>query len=285
MAPKKNSESDVPVVVGVVPAGLIQMLDQGELGDSLETMKHHRVLNRLAVVQAQSKREVKSKFPPGTVFIPAIETKVIDHGGMFKVVPVMFFDEFLVWNDRDDKASPMIQESSLDISSAIAIRAGDPNRRNEKYGQKDNGKDQYERRYTHHLNFVVIIYDGELKGTTAVMSFSRGEFRHGMQWIAKIKARRISGKNSAGVTVSAPAPLWSTCWEIRVGDRGNAKGEWMGFDAEPAENPFVDNEDLMNFKAIHEQLQKEHQDRLLKVGHEAAETATQGEDFASAKDM
>lgn len=271
-----NQSSNLPSIVGNVPEALLNLVTRGDFKDtSLETMKHHRVLNRMAIVQGQSQREVKAKFGEGAVIIPVAELKLGDKDVEFDAVPVMFFDEFITWNDRNDKTSPKIRDKSLDRASVIAQKSADPNLRQEAYGEEAS---KFKMRHTHHLTFLVVIYSGPYKGTLCAMSFSRGEFRKGMAFINAIKMRRINGTQ---------APLWATNWRFSVGERKNEKGEWYGFDFENADSPWIAGEDMAQMQTLHSELLKDYKEQAIVVGHEAADLAGDEEagDLASSTDM
>ncbi len=247
-----------------IGADLPEYLQELAEGDtSLDQLKEHRVLNRLAVIQDQSPREVKALYGAASIAIPASEITVCKGGEDESVsfVPVFFFDEFCLWSDRDDKGSPMIQKRSLDKTSDIARKAQDFDRMREPYGEPDDdGKLPYVRRYVHHLNFCGMIYgDSPLRGTPIVLSYQKGEFKKGSAFISALQMRR--------------APLWSTVWDLTVGERKNDKGEWYGIDFSNAESPWVDEEDAAAMKSRHEELKEFYKERRLGVGHEVAEAA------------
>ncbi len=258
-------------IVGNVPESLRALVAQGVTGDSsLETMKHHRVLNRINLIQGMSSREMKTKFGEGSIVIPASEILLAKVGESFNFVPVMFFDEYISWNDRNDKSGPKIHERSLDRASALAVKASDANRRSEDYGEVQSNGKRYVRKHTHHLNFLVVIYSGPFKGTLCVLSFSRSEFRKGMAFISAIKMRKIQ---AGGYT--SQAPLWATNWTLTPGPRKNEKGEWWGYDISPASEPFIEEADIPSFQKMHTELLAEYKAQAIVVGHEAADT---GED-------
>src|SRR5213078_3739267 len=93
----------------------------------------------------------------------------------------------------------------------------------EGYGEKDNRGDyKFQRKHTHHLNWLACVYgDHPLQGTLIAFSFSRGEFTKGRGWLAGAQMRKVSGRT---------VPLWAQVWEMSIGTRKNAKGEWYGFD-------------------------------------------------------
>lgn len=269
MATKKTN--DLPVThVGDVPAHMLALVGQDQ-PDSLETMRHHRILNRLAVIQSNSPREKKDKFSEASIAIPAVDLKVCGKDETVLVVPVMFFDEYIQWGDRKDKTGAMMRERSVSRTSKLAIACDDPQRWRVKYGEEQ----QYVARNCHHLNFLVVIYSGALKGTLAVASFSRSEYKKGTAWMANIQQRRINGRQ---------APLWSQVWEFKVSPRKNEHGEWYGIDfANPSEAPgWILSEEIDAMRAMHEQLLADYKAQALEVGHEEAETASGGDEPTAA---
>jgi hypothetical protein len=259
-------KSDVPAVRVDVPEHLLQLVAGDTVPDTLETMRHHRILNRIAVVQSNSPREKKDKYGEASIVLPAIDTVLCTQQEQIDVVPVMFFDEYVRWADRKDKSGPMIQERSMSRTSKLAQACDDPNRWRVKYGEKG----EFIARNCHHLNFLVVIYkcaNEALKGTLAVLSLSRSEYKKGLSWMANIQQRKIAGRQ---------APLWSTVWTVKIGPRKNEHGEWYGIDISNAENPYIGSDDIEGMKLLHEQLLKDYKDQALEVGHEEAET-TEGD--------
>lgn len=273
MAPPKKTTSDLPIAkVGDVPAHLLALVSQ-DLPDSLATMRHHRVLNRVGVIQPSTKSDKKQKYgPEGTVVIPASETVLAGYGEEFDVTPVMFFDEFIQWGDRKDTAGKMIREKSLDLASALAVKCQDGSKWTEKYGDKQ----QFIAKNTHHLNFLCVVMSGDLKGTLVVLSFIRTEFKKGNAWIGAIQQRKIGGRQ---------APLYTSVWTMKSASRTNDKGEWFGLDFRSAAEPWVSAEDLPQLKAMHEQLVTDYKAQALEVGHETAERDTGESNPADSTEM
>jgi len=280
MATKKSSDEHAVVRVGDVPASLLAMIEQGKLPDTMETMRHHRILNRVAILQPMSGMEFKKKYGEGSAIIPAADQLLIKTDESFDMVPVMFFDEFVCWADRRDKSGPMIREKSLDRASILAAKCSDPNRRKEAYGEPLPDGTRLTMRNTHHLNFLCVVYSGPLKGTQCVVSLNRAEFKKGMSLISAIRMRKIQAGN-----YQVQAPMWSTVWKVTVGHRTNDKGQWYGFDFSPADQPWVDNDDAEPFKSMYDELLKDYKEQLIVVGHEAAEGKVEGDDPANETEM
>jgi hypothetical protein len=234
-----------------------------EADTSVETLKEHRVLNRLAVIQSNSPREVKEKFGEGSLAIPASEAVVVKIDERVEFVPVFFFDEYVTWADRDDSAGPMILERSTDATSELAQKAGDFDRMREKYGEPDNdGELPFTMRHCHHLNFAGMLYSGDLSGTPIVVTFSRGDFKKGRSFISAILMRKVDGKQ---------APLWATRWQLYSEPRKNDKGEWYGIGFSNAEDPWIKESDAESLKLLHEEMKEFYEAQRLSVAHEAAE--------------
>lgn len=275
-----KSSDNVPTRVGNVPESLLALVGQQGFKDtSLETMKHHRVLNRISLIQGMSAKEMKQKFGEGSLVIPASDVLIAKKGESIDFVPLLFFDQFISWGDRRDKSGPKIKAKSFDRGSDIAIKAADPVKRREEYGPSQMGQDgkpyRFVMSHTHHLDFLVMIYSGAFKGTMCALSFSRSDWRNGMKFISQIKMRKIGAYQ---------APLWATVWSLSSGDRKNEKGEWHGLDVDSANEPWVAEADMAAFQKIHEELYKDYADRAIEVGHEAADTGSD-EDLSASKEM
>lgn len=277
MATKKTSETDQPVArVGDVPAYMLELVGQGQEDSSLDTMKHHKVLNRLAIIQSNSPREKKDKYGEATLCVPATDMVLARRGESFDVVPVMFFDEYITWADRKDKSGPMIQAKSMDIAGALAARCSDPARWREPYGDPLPDGSRMFRRHAHHFNFLCAIYSGENKGQLVVISLAKGSWKDGQTWIGLIRSRKVAGRQ---------APLYTTVWNVSVTTRQNKDGEWYVTSIVSAENPWAAEADIPSLKAMHEELKQQYRDSLLAVGHEAAEQVEEEPDLAANKDF
>jgi len=243
---------------------------------SLETLERIKVLNRLAVIQSNSKREKKEAYGEGSLAIPAAGSIVATKGEAFDFVPVFFFEEFCLWSDQDDTQSRMIIERSMDPTSELAQRSMDFDRMRENYTLSESGEQlvsdsaeaPFTRRYVHHLNFFGVVYgDHPLKGTPVVVSFNRSDYKTGERLVQMLKMRRLSnGKR---------APMWSAVLSLSVGDREDKKGhEWYGIDFANAENPWVEAQDADMLKAMSEEMLEDWKNDRIGVGHEEASDKT-----------
>jgi hypothetical protein len=252
-----KNESNL-VHVGNVPEHLLALMQTVDGSDSLQTMKHHRILNIIAVVKSNSPIEKKKEYGEGSMVIPSTKTVVAKLGESIEVIPVMFFDEFIKWGDRKDTAGPMIREKTLNRSSKLAQLCQNPQTWNEVYG---SSQPPYMARNTHHLNFMCLIASGPLTGQLVVVSFARGEFKQGIGWMGSIQQRRFNGRLM---------PLYASVWELSVSHRANSKGEWYGIDVRPAAQPYASAEQVELARPIHEQLLQDYKSNSLEVDHEQA---------------
>lgn len=269
---KRDDEPKKVVTVGEDFSFLVPFQDDAE--STIAGMAEHRVLNRLKVVQSLSKPGTKEVGGEGAVLIMPATTLVARMGDSFNFVPFFFFEEFICWSDIRDQQSPKIQQRSLDRKSKCAEMARDPKQWAETYegGTKDK---PFIRRYCEHLNFAGTIYQAghELDRVPCVLSFARGEFKIGRQFISNITMRRINGRQ---------APLWATVWECSSASHKNQTGqEWYGIDVKNAERPYIDPSDVEIFKAEHELLKKAHADEALSVNMNDAEEEVAAADPAA----
>lgn len=248
----------------VEPTFLTQYLDEDTSTDALN---EYRVLTRVKVLQALSDTELKEEFGEGGVILSPGNALVAPKGEAFEFVPLFFFAEFCLWSDRDDPGTPAILERSFDPSSEICKKARDPNSRVEAYGDND----QFERRYVEHLNFAGVIYgEHPLANTPCVLSFSRGEFGQGSNFISAIKLRKVAGRQ---------APIWSQVWSFSSAFRDlGPKKRWFGLDFASPGQPYIDEKDAEDFHNLYLGLKEDHEKARLVVDH------SEGEDTAEPVD-
>ena len=265
MAPKK-SEDDRVAIVGDVPAHLLQLVGEVDGKETIETMQHHRVLNRLDIVQSMSPLARKEKHKEGSAIVSATDMKVAGFQEFIDVIPVMFFDEFIAWNDRNDKgASSKIHEQTLDMNSQLALKCQDKRTWKEAYGETDpnTGRPRFLRSNTHHLTFVCLCTSGVLQGQVVAFSLARGNWGAGTAWIGKIKSRQVAGKQ---------APLFATRWKARVIPKNGRGGEsYFGWEIEQADSPWATPEEIVVTRELHEQLKAEYKQKALRVDHSASD--------------
>lgn len=255
----KGREPGKDIVKMNAPASIPSYLAEHVENDtSLVGMKEYRVVPRLKVIQTTAKQELLKLFDAGDVIIQPGAALVVkhekseDHSAPFLFVPVFFFVEFCKWADLKDSSSQTILARSFDLSSDIAKNARSEKTREEKYGE---GK--FTARYCEHLNFLCFIYneDNPLKGELVTLSFARGEFGTGTNFISTITIRK--------------APLWSQIFTAHTSyrDKGPDR-KWWGIDVKPAEGTnFVPESEVQFFKDAHVEMKKLYDEKRIIVDH------------------
>lgn len=252
--------SELPAQIPQVPEHLLALAQDGSLADVNDALKEHRIVNRLAIVQAASSG-LKKQFEEGSVVIPNADTLVFDKEGSVDFIPVFFFQEFIKWRDRKDKSDePAIVEKTSDPQSELAEMCRDADRRMEPYPNDE----KLRFRNTHHLNFVVMLTSGPCAGEICALSFHRSMFYDGKKFIGAIQMRKMPTDQGL-----VSAPMFFTQWKLAVEERSNDEGEWFVFKVAQAEQPWAPKEHLMALKEAHDSMKKEFNERTLGVDHEA----------------
>lgn len=235
-----------------------------ETDTSLSNMDSYVIVPRFKIIQQMTDAELKKRVGEGSVIIKPGDAVVWKEGDPpFQFVPLFFFPEWTIMSDRRDKDSPMFLSRTFDPSSKIAKAAADPQLRSVPYEGHEGRpeKDQWKRRYVEHLRFIGLIYgDHDLVGTPVTLSFEKGEYYNGRDFISAIKYRKhlIDGKRSS-------VPLWSQIWNFHVSLRPSDDGSWYGFDFTPPEVKIIKPEEVEEFYAQHCDLRDAHQEQRIRV--------------------
>lgn len=235
------------------PAFIMEAIEEGD--DSLEVLSQKQVLPKAIIVQGLSADDLKVH-GIGSVIVSS--TKILGADESMDVVPVFFFDEYVVERDRRDKSGPKIMARTFDDRSEIAIKSEDRDRRFEVYegGPKDN---PFRYRYVHCFRYACVIYgDSEFAGQPIILTFAKGDAIDGTAWQGAILMRKVGGKK---------APLWSQVWTISCVQKTNANGEkWWGLrHSAPGGSPWVSAEDGPEFRKLYNDLKEAHSKNLLAV--------------------
>lgn len=235
--------------VNVNPNYLAQYIEQD---DSLDSLKEYRTVPRFKIIQATTDSELKNNFGEGTVIVrpgDSMICKYNDEPKSFLFVPLFFFPEWAKW--RDLKGSgPMILDRTHDPASEIARRSKDADTRKECYPGHEAmaEKDRLYYAYVEHLRFVGVIYgDHPLVGTPVTLSFERGEWGQGKNFISAVSMRRksIDGK-------PCPIPLWAQVWELGIVHHApDATRKWYGFTFKAAEPSIISEEEAPAMQNLH----------------------------------
>ena len=264
----RTDKSAIKRVSGIDPSFLAQYVEEDH---SLDGMAEYRVLSMLRIIQNTSKKELKKTFGEGSAIIRPGDALVwADGDDPFLFVPQYFFVEFCKWSDLNDKDSRNVLERTFNPLSGLAKRSRDPDLRFEPYdGHEDRpDQDQWKYRYVEHLRFPGMIYgEHPLAGTPTTLSFERGEFGQGKNFISAIKLRKQRVEID-GADRNVPVPLWSQVWSLKVGHREVGSKQWFGFDFVPAEIPLIGATEHQDMHQSHLELKKDHDQRRLLVDDE-----------------
>lgn len=269
---KKSSRTETAInkVEGVDPNYLQKYIEEDK---SLDHLKEHRVVPRLKIIQPTTDADLKKSFGEGTVIVrpgDAMICKYEEDPESFDFVPLFFFVEWAKWADLRATSGPMILDRSHDPTSELAIKAKDFTKRTEVYEGHDklpeNERNYY--RYVEHLRFIGIIYgDHPLVGTPITLSFERGEWGQGKNFISAVTLRRQSVDG-----VSQPVPLWAQVWKLQPKFREpDASRKWYGFGFEPADPAIIAPDEAEAMLALHTEFKTLFEQQRLMVQDEPAE--------------
>lgn len=222
-----------------------------EKDTSLAGMDEYRVLPRMKVIQSMSDQVLKKQFGEGSIIVRPGDVRLWKDGDEpFLFVPLFFCVEFAKWADLKDKTSGMIVERSYDPTSEIAKKSRNRDQRFEPYDPAQTGKDAYNYRYVEHLRFYGLIYgEHPLKGQYVALSFERGEFNAGRNFISAVKMRKVRITAEDGTATMVPVPLWSQVWGLRGAFRDRGDKKWYGIDFVIPDESIIDpalSEEFLN---------------------------------------
>ncbi len=266
-----ETRNDTPDEVVHVGGTDMDWLDQyaDEADRCVEVMQEYRIIPRLSIAQGatESSQRLIEAVGLGSACIPASQTLVAEKNEPWLFVPLFFYREFIQWRDRNDPDVvagdiPKVVERTFDDGHQIAIRARNKDKREEVYGKKKGGSD-LKYRYQEHLEFIGVLYDGELSGTEVMIGFKRGEFRTGRLFINKIGMRRSGGKKGK---------LWATVWEFKATLHKSPENTWYGFDIAPAEQPWIRPENAEDFRDQHIKLADDFAKKLFRADTDEDDT-------------
>lgn len=246
---KRNDTPDQIRPVGP-PAPANWLSSYVEEDTSTQSMQEYRILPRFKVIQSLSDTTLRDEFKEGGVILTPGNISVAAPKTPFLFAPMFFFTEFIKWNDRRDKSLPAIGERTFDKNSPLAVKCRNSESREEGYGPTDKkGVHAFNARYCEHLNFAGVLYNPETGiagGIPGTLSFSRGEFMQGKNFVSAIMMRKIGGKQ---------APLWSQVWQFQsvFREKGGDK-KWWGLDFKNPENPYISEQDAPVARALNKEL-------------------------------
>lgn len=272
MAKRTDSPKDLKVVDGTTPNFLAQYVEKDT---SLDNMDQYVIIPMLKTIQGLSDQSLKDRFGEGAVVVRPGDVLVAEREESFIFQPLFFFTEFCKWADRRDKSQNSIVVRTFDETSEVAKLSRDPEKRQEVYSGHEQKKpdDQWKYRYVEHLNFPGVIRgDHELTGTFTTLSFQRGEFTQGKNFISAVKMRRQELQEGQRVKV----PLWAQVWAFKSTLRDRNGNKWFGLDFVAADPSVIGESMAQDSKARFDDLKNSHEKKLILVdrGEEDVETSS-----------
>lgn len=280
----KRNETEITKVQGTNPDYLAQYIEQDT---SLDTLKEHRVVPRLKIIQPTSDQALKKSFGEGSAIVrpgDALICKFEDEPDSFEFVPLFFFVEWAKWRDLKDKTGNPIIERTHDAGSSIAQKAKNANLREEMYDgdEKLPEKERRFHRYVEHLRFIGVIHgDHPLTGIPVTISFERGEWGQGKNFISAVMLRRQVVNNKP-----IQVPLWAQIWTFSPKFRNpDADRKWYGLDFQPSEISLIQEDQAPSFHELHKEFAELFEQQRLTVQDEHvdpdvdAEAVKANEDF------
>ena len=270
----KRNESSVEKVEGTDANFLARYLEQDT---SLGDLKGYRIVPRLKIIQDPADQKLKATFGVGSVIVRPGDVlvchcpgeDVLD--GNFFFVPIFFGPEFCKWADlKKAGQEPAIHERTIDPTSEIAKKSRDAQARKELYPGHDKLEERQKcyYRYVEHLRFIGMVYgEHPLAGTPVAMSFERGEFGQGRNFISAVSLRRqLIGEKQC------PIPLWSQVWKFTTQYHNpDPSRKWYGFKYEPA--GIIKPDEAETFNSLYTEFKDLWMKQKLVVDDEAGDEA------------
>lgn len=225
---------------------------RGQTEEDLGTkdLARHVVPPRLKIIQTNARAPFNAFRPGDIVIVPTMEVlapvdldgqgKPLETGAEFSFVPVFHFDEWVLWNPLELKGQlPAVRARTLDPQSPIAVKAQNPDKRQEVCPEMTTKM----MKYVEHINFLCMISSpGPFQGIVVVTSFARSEHKMGRHLADLLRMRRdpISGDH---------APIYGCQFVGQIGPRDNAKGHWLGLNVtnpsdESGVSRFIEEENM-----------------------------------------
>lgn len=247
---QKQSRTDTAITkVNVNPDYLAKYAEQD---NSLDILKEHRTVPRFKIIQATSDGDLIKDFGVGTAIIRPGDVMICKHESApdsFDFVPLFFFPEWNKWRDLKG-TGPMVLDRDYNPAGSIAQKSKSADLRKELYAGQESLDDKAKMYYAYveHLRFIGVIYGNHpLVGTPVTLSFERGEWGQGKNFISAVSLRRQT-INENPVTV----PLWAQVWRLStIHHTPDATRKWYGFKFEAAEPSIIKEDEAETMQALH----------------------------------
>ncbi|KKL95032.1 hypothetical protein LCGC14_1858690 [marine sediment metagenome] len=264
-ARSKRIDTDIEKV-SADPNFLAQYMEKDE---SLEALKEHRTVPRFKIIQPTTEEELKNTFGVGSAIVRPGDTLVCKNSAntnmeayeSFDFVPLFFFVEWAKWRDLKGTGD-MVLERSFDPTSDVAVRSKNADTRKELYPGHENLQDNEKCyfQYVEHLRFLGTIYgEHPLTGTPVTLSFERGEWGQGKNFISAVSLRRqqVVIDKESGETVSKQVPLWAQVWRMKtVYHSPDALRKWYGFAFESAPESKIKESEAQVMYGLHKEFKE-----------------------------
>lgn len=255
MSDEKTSRTDTSIEK--VPVNPDYLAKYVEDDSSLDDLREHRVVPRFKIIQATTEEELKANFGEGSAIIRPGDVMICKHNAepkSFDFVPLFFFVEWAKWRDLKGNG-PMILDRSHDPTSELATKAKNADTRKELYDGHENLKEteRLYNSYVEHIRFIGVIYgEHPLTGTPVTLSFERGEWGQGKNFISAVSLRRQVINETP-----QPIPLWAQVWRLQtVHHAPDATRKWYGFKFEAAEPSIIQSDEAEAMRALHNEFKE-----------------------------
>lgn len=288
----KRTDNEIVKVSGVDPAILAKY---GEI-NTFKGMEEYVILSYMKMVQPTSDSVIKDRFGEGTLILrpgdavitrSAKSTEHLEDAREFEFNPHFFWVQYDHYSDLKDTDSRVILETTFDSKHTIAVKARDPEQRNEIYPGHESKKKPWQYRFVESLNFVgEICGDHELAGTACVLRFQRGEYGVGKGFISATTQRRMSIPGPEGLEdpVRVNCPLFAQRWTFTPGWREpDAEKKWWGLDYIAASQPQIDDDDFERCGEAHLEYKRLHEADILRIDSTENGDAESNEDVEAAE--
>lgn len=216
-------------------------------GEKSRAAANNRPRPRVKLLQGSSKPDLKREFGEGAALLAPDNVLLSEPEQPFVAIPVFLYETYELHRDINDKeGGNMVMDSTSNPNSPLGrlCQLQDADARVKEYEGGFSAK-------AHHvLNAVLLIDEGEAKGSVAVAS-----------WKIRGGGSR-SGRNFAGLVARREdQKVW--CYMNRFAFsteciEANGYSWWTLRAANPAENPFVTEDRIAELKAQHDILAQLH---------------------------
>ena len=269
LARSKRTDTDIEKV-NANPNFLAQYIKEDT---SLDDLQEHVSVPRFKLIQPTTDADLKATFGEGSAIVRPGDALVVKYEGNknmesrteFDFVPLFFFKEWCTWRDLNG-SGPMILDRSFDPGCNIATWSKNKKTRKVPYPGHEHLQDDDPTKlynsHVEHIRFLGTVYgDHPLANTPVVLSFERGEWAQGQNFIDAIALRRIEINGEY-----EKMPLWSQVWRMKtVFHNSETIKKWYGFSFEAAPQSVIRPDEAAAMLDAHTKFRLLHKKSLLTV--------------------